>query len=150
MASPPRKGSGERPNPAHLQAAELIAAGHPQRVVARQVGMSDRTLRDWLKKPDFVAMVADYKRGFVGMALSRLQQRAHGLIDKLLKLTDSEDERIALAACRDALDRAGVSAEHQQRQAELDLKRAAIQSGEDLLSRLVVGGWVCAPPEGDV
>lgn len=154
MASPPRNGSGPQQDPRHQQAAELLALGHTQRAAARQVGVSERTIREWAGKPAFAALVSEFRGGFVGQALDRLKARAHGLIDKLLALTDSEDERISLAALRDALDRAGVSAAMQMSQAELALKREALEAqraasatSADLLQQLA-DGLLCGVPEG--
>lgn len=146
MGTPPRNGSGPRPHPGQSHAAELLALGHPQRFVARQSGVSERSIRDWLHKPEFAAMVTEYRQGFVGQALDRLRAQSGRLIDKLLALTDSDDEKVVLAALRDALDRAGISFEAQLKLRQVEASERQAQTGEDLLSQLVGQGWVCAPP----
>lgn len=40
-----------------IQAAELLAEGRTQKEVAAEVGVTDRSIRDWLGEPEFVEMV---------------------------------------------------------------------------------------------
>jgi hypothetical protein len=75
-------------------------------------------------------------------ARNRLAMAADGLMQTLLKIAASaESEAVRLAACRDALDRAGFSAAHM-------VKLAVVAPWEELLGEIVDDDIFIDVPEG--
>jgi len=91
-------------NTRQLRAIELLVYTSKQKQeVAKEVGVSGTTMSTWLKKAEFQeAIKAEMNRGFQPLAY-----KARRRLDNLI---DSDNEQIALAASKDALDRAGFSA----------------------------------------
>lgn len=88
----------------------LIYQGMKKKDVAQQLKITPATLSNWLnegKNPAFVeAYEAELK---VADSIRRRNYRAAGqkAQEKLIDLVDSEDEAVALKACKEILDRAG-------------------------------------------
>lgn len=72
-------------------------------------GVTPQTICDWKKQPLFVDALESIWLGDIARSreiLARLRDKA---ILKLGRLMDSQDSRVARAACVDALDRAGLA-----------------------------------------
>lgn len=91
-------------NNKQLQAIELLVYTKKlKQEIAAEVGVSGTTMSTWLKKDEFQeAIKAEMNRAFQPLAY-KARQRLENLID-------SSNEQVALAASKDALDRAGFSA----------------------------------------
>lgn len=91
-------------NNRQLQAIDLLVYTKKlKQDIAAEVGVSGTTMSTWLKKEEFQeALKAEMNRAFQPLAF-KARQRLNDLID-------SNNEQVALAASKDALDRAGFSA----------------------------------------
>ena len=91
-------------NNRQMQAVELLVNTNMlKQDIAAAVGVSGTTMSTWLKKPEFQdAIKAEMNRAF--------QPLAYKARRRLENLIDSDNEQVALAASKDALDRAGYSA----------------------------------------
>lgn len=88
---------------------ELIAwQGLSQNQAAKAVNLSKQAVSKWFTKNDF--FVEEYKKE-EKIAEADRRRRYKGMaqiaLEKIGKLAESYDEKIALAACKDILDRAG-------------------------------------------
>lgn len=88
---------------------ELIAwQGLSQNQAAKVVNLSKQAVSKWFTKNDF--FVKEYEKE-EKIAQDDRRRRYKGLsqiaLDKLEKLVESNDDKTALAACKDILDRAG-------------------------------------------
>lgn len=91
-------------NPRQLKAVEMLVLEQKQKQeVAKELGVSNGTISQWVKKPEFEeAMKETMHRAF--------QPMAYKARDRMNQLIDSGNDQVALAACRDVLDRAGYGA----------------------------------------
>jgi hypothetical protein len=78
---------------------------------AAEAGVSERTLRAWLRQPDFAEAFARARREYLQVAISRMQRAAGTATSKLLSLLDAPDDGVALRAALGLLDRAVKGAE---------------------------------------
>lgn len=72
-----------------------------QREMAKQVGVAEQTVSKWLKQDDFLDALQKEQRRYFSTA-------ATAAAKKLVELIDCNNTGVALGACRDILDRAGL------------------------------------------
>lgn len=88
----------------------LINTNKTKTEIAEELQITPQTLSNWLNKelnPDFVdAYEARLDRADEERKLFYKSKAQHA-IDKLVKLVDSGSDKVALAACKEILDRAG-------------------------------------------
>ena len=87
-----------------IQAVELLVYTKMKKQdIAKEVGVSGTTMSMWFRKDEFQeAIKAEMNRAF--------QPLAYKARHRLNELIESENEQVALAASKDALDRAGFGA----------------------------------------
>jgi len=98
-----------------IDVAEMLIAGYSYKAISDALGVSESTIRKWLKSDeafkelmfDLVAIVTDEIRIEL-VAASRAALRTLG------ELLQSSDEKIRLKAAQDILDRAGFNAKMKQ------------------------------------
>jgi hypothetical protein len=81
-----------------------LADGASVRGAARACHVGERTVHTWLADPAFTARVTELRSRMFGRAVSVLTRLAGKAARKLNKLMDSEQESIALGACRTVLE----------------------------------------------
>lgn len=126
---------------------------------AKRLGIGVRTAARWwaggLRERVSEARDAAHERG-LSLLRAQTDEASRVLALCLRREAPAAEERLserfpaavkALELCLRLRDSDTRREDLMLKRAELDLKRQALKSGEDLLSRLVVGGWVCAPPE---
>src|SRR5262249_16831643 len=98
---------------------------------AQTAGISEKTLRTWLKKPEFSRAFREWRRQLVETAVARVQQLTTEAVDALRELLRGRNETVRLGAAKAVLDyaREGIqSADVLQRLEDLEqllLKRDA-------------------------
>lgn len=76
--------------------------------VAKAVNVSPQTLSLWLNHNDlFIKILEEKTEQAERERRRRYKGAAQRAVNKLVRLLDSEDDKVALAACKDILDRAG-------------------------------------------
>lgn len=70
-------------NPRQLIAAEALATGMSQRELSREYGISRSVLQGWLKKPEFVAQVEEFRQAILAEVRGRLLKLLPGAVDSL-------------------------------------------------------------------
>jgi hypothetical protein len=78
-------------SPLQRHAARLLAAGYGQAHVGRLIERSPRTIREWLKREDFRALVDEQRQG----------EHSATVLERLRELLFDEDPRVSLAAARE-------------------------------------------------
>src|SRR5437764_1056473 len=78
-------GHGEKLSRLQTRAIAALLSAPTQADAARQVGVSDRTLRNWLQRPLFRASLAQAAKDMMAVTLSRLQAVTHGATDTLIR-----------------------------------------------------------------
>ncbi len=73
---------------------------------AEKCGISERTLRVWIKEADFAAAYAAARRQLIDNALLTLQRASNSAAFVLIKSLKAEDANIAIRASLGILDRA--------------------------------------------
>lgn len=78
--------------------------------IAKELQISPQTLSNWLNEDINPTFVKEYDRLLEQADKDRkkfYKSKAQHAVQKLIDLTESEDDRTALAACKEILDRAG-------------------------------------------
>ena len=104
-------GHGERLSRRREQAVAALLCQPTLPAAAAEAGVSERTLRTWLRQPDFAEAFARARREYLQVAISRMQRAAGTATSKLLSLLDAPDDGVALRAALGLLDRAVKGAE---------------------------------------
>jgi transposase-like protein len=73
---------------------------------ARRVGVSDRTLRNWMRRPAFAAAYRAARRAVVEVAVGRLQQAAAAAVDALTKNLACDNPAAVNAAAKAIIEQA--------------------------------------------
>lgn len=60
-------------SPKHRKAAELLVAGHSVRETAAALGVSDRTIRRWAKRPEIVQILQELQEEAWGATVRKLR-----------------------------------------------------------------------------
>lgn len=78
---------------------DMLAEGIPQKQISKELGVSEQTICNWKKSPDFME---EYKLALWG----KVGDAAPGAISTLIYLsTEAKSEATRLAAAKDLLDR---------------------------------------------
>lgn len=78
--------------------------------IAEELKISKNTLSNWLNSEKTPAFTEEYERLLKIADETRkrvYRTKAQKALDKLVELVDSHDKKVALAACKEILDRAG-------------------------------------------
>lgn len=114
---------GARTN-ARAVAVAALAAGLPQGEVARRAGVSDRTLRRWLKQDAFRRQVEDARAGLISSTVGRLADATTDAVATLVALLGTGNPPAArLGAARAILEMANRYRESE----ELEKRLAALE-----------------------
>jgi hypothetical protein len=73
---------------------------------AQKAGVSERTLRNWLKLPAFVSAYREARRQIVELAIGQLQRLTHQAVEALQKNLACGKEAVEVSAAFGVLDRA--------------------------------------------
>lgn len=87
-----------------LLAIKLLVEGKNQLEIADEIGVSDRTIRNWLASPDFQE---EYRTQLEQLMLSLSGEAFHSLLDLM---RNSSSDTVRLNAAKDILSRAGFDA----------------------------------------
>jgi transposase len=90
--------------PRRERAALLLASGHTQQQAAAEVGVSERTVREWLTDPRFVECVAALQAQLFSEAVGRLARVAGKAAQTLERLLDSANDNVSLGAAKAVLE----------------------------------------------
>jgi hypothetical protein len=97
-------GAGRHRKGAVAAAAAALAGGMTHTAAAKRAGVSDRTIRAWLKVPAFVARVERLRSQMVSVAVGKVSKQLALNIDRLSRIARSKDEKAAIAAMRALLE----------------------------------------------
>lgn len=97
-------GHGAKPKQEQAIAALLASPSIP--AAAKQIGVDESTLDNWLKEPAFNAAYRTARRQVVEQAIAVLQRASVAAVGALVGLLKSEDEGVKLRAAVRILDRA--------------------------------------------
>lgn len=103
--------------------ASSIAAGMTIAAAAAAAGIAERTAYSRLSEPGFKARIATIRADMVSQATARLSAAMTRSAERLAELAESQDEKVALTACRSVLElgtRLRESEELESRIAELE------------------------------
>jgi len=81
-------------------AAEMFAAGEPVRAISAELGVTERSVRRWLKSATAQQVIGDIRHASMSSIVGARVEKLRKTMDRLDQLIQSEDERIALAAVR--------------------------------------------------
>ncbi len=81
-----------------------IAAGQSAREVAKQHGISERTIRRWLCSPKAQRIISRYRSQITSTALGRLNEGLLAAADTLVDLLRAESEQTRLGAARTIIE----------------------------------------------
>lgn len=82
--------------------------GFSQRQVACALNLSEKTVSSWTNHNELFMKIRDEEEAKAERERKRRYKGAAQIaINKLIDLIDSDDDKAALAACKDILDRAG-------------------------------------------
>jgi hypothetical protein len=104
-------GHGEKLGRKREEAIAALLTEPTIEAAAAKVEIGYRTLRNWLREPEFAKAYAAARRQLLEHALSRLQAVTGRAVSVLGKLLGTEDEKIALATALGVIDRAAKGAE---------------------------------------
>ncbi len=104
-------GHGEKLTRKQEQAIGALLSEQTIASAANQVGISEVTLRRWLKQPDFLAAYRATRREVVEKAVAQLQQSSWAASTTLLKLLVSSSDSVRLRAAVAILDHAAKGVE---------------------------------------
>jgi hypothetical protein len=117
---------GDRSSADDLLAAAL-AAGQEVAEAARAAGVSERTAYRRLAEPEFKRHVGELRGAMVSQALGRLSDAMTAAADRLRKLVDSADEKVALGAAKAVLELTPRLREAEELQGQLDELRQLVE-----------------------
>ncbi len=103
---------------------------------AEKCGISERTLRVWIKEPDFAAAYAAARRQLIDNALLSLQRASNSAAFVLIKSLKAEDANIAIRASLGILDRAVKLTELCELVERIEALEQLAQSGMRITSSL--------------
>jgi hypothetical protein len=91
------------------RAIRLLAQGQPADDVARAIRVLPRTLAAWQDNADFQVLLACIREnGQLRAALDRLEALTPDAIDALHRALEGDNDRVAVQAAREVLDRVGL------------------------------------------
>jgi hypothetical protein len=104
-------GHGERRSRLQEGAIAALLSAPTQAEAAQQAGVSQRTLRGWLRRPDFLAAYRAARRRVLEDALSRLQAATGQATDTLVRALTCGQTGTEIKAALGILDHAVKAAE---------------------------------------
>ena len=99
-------GHGEKLTRKQEQAISALLSEQTLTAAAERIGVSEITLRRWLKQDGFLAAYREARREVVEKAVSQLQQASWAASTTLLKLLGSGSDSVRLRAAQTILDQA--------------------------------------------
>jgi hypothetical protein len=99
------KGHGERLSRKHEQAIVALLGQPTVEKAAQAVGVNEKTLRNWMKLPAFLAAYRDARREIVEGAITRLQQLCNGAVLTLNRNLTCGTPSVEVRAAEAILDR---------------------------------------------
>jgi hypothetical protein len=128
------QGHGERLSRKQEQAVGALLANPTIVAAAEAVGVSERTIREWLKLPCFAAAFREARRQVVEAAIARVQQLTGKATEALDAALDSADAKVKVRAAALVLSHAvkGVdTADMLARLEEMERQLAELTRGKD-------------------
>ena len=115
------------------QALELDLSGYTGTQIAEEIGCTNATLSKWRNEPEYKEEFEKRMNENIDKATKKLKAYTKIAIEKLVELTQSENERIALTAINSLLDRSlGKARETVSIQADVKQRPLANISDEQL------------------
>jgi hypothetical protein len=91
------------------RAIRLLAQGQPADEVARAIHVLPKTLAAWQDNADFQTLLACMREnGRLRAALDRLEALTPDAVEALHRALEGDDDRVAVQAAREVLDRVGL------------------------------------------
>lgn len=118
-------GHGEKLSRLQVKAIAVLLDAPTLADAARQVAVSERTLRNWVKRPEFKAAFKEAGQELLAVTMSRLQAVAKDATDTLLRSLRCGQPAVEVRAAGTILDNAFKSADLddlQERVQALELK----------------------------
>ena len=120
-------GHGEKLTRKQEQAIGALLTEQTLATAAERAGVSEATLRRWLKLPEFLASYRDARRQVMEKAVAQLQQASWAAATTLLKLLGSPSDSVRLRAATAILEQANKGVEmldFEERLTALEVKSA--------------------------
>ena len=87
-------------DPERYSMAALFAAGASVTALSAEFCIAERTVYRWLRDPEVQRLINEIRSATVSSVSGKLTHRLQRYMDRLDALTESQDERVALQACR--------------------------------------------------
>jgi hypothetical protein len=126
------KGHGNKLSRKHEQAVAALLRFPTISAAAESISVNERTLREWLKLPDFAAAFRDARRQVVEQAIAHLQQLTG-------KATDALDAALGSAGVSDQIRAATLILNHAIKGIDTADVLARLEEMEQQLAKLVKG-----------
>ena len=98
--------SAGRTNQRWEKAIEALLACATHRKAAARAGIAERTLRDYLADPEFMALYREARRRIVESAIGRLQRASQRAVATLVAKLKCNDDAVAVRAAKIIVDAA--------------------------------------------
>ena len=125
------KGHGEKLTRKRDAAIVALLAAPTIAAAAQQAGIGERTLRTWLKLPEFQKAYRRARRDAFEQSAAMLQQLAGDAIDALRRNLTCDKPAVEVSAALAILDRTGKAIEQLDLAAELDELRQQLEEMKD-------------------
>jgi len=114
-------GHGEKQTRLRETAIAALLETNTITAAAKQTGIAEKSLRNWLKEPDFVGEYRDARRALVTQATDRLAKSCREAVDTLTDIMQhSENDAPRVTAARAILDYAYKAVEIEDLTARLE------------------------------
>ena len=111
-------------------ALPIIAAEATIDGAAEKIGVTRKTVYEWLKQEPFKGALEEARKEFVESAFRTMRLSAKKAADKIVKHVDSTDERISLRAAENIIEFTQKALEHEDLERRIEaLEAKAIQKG---------------------
>ena len=104
-------GHGEKLTRKQEQAIGALLSEQTLGAASEQAGVSEATLRRWLKLPDFLAAYREARRQVMEKAIAQLQQSSWAASTTLIRLLASGSDSVRLRAAQTILEQANKGLE---------------------------------------
>jgi len=104
-------GHGEKLTRKQEQAIGALLSEQTLGAAADQAGISEATVRRWLKQPEFLSAYREARRQVVEKSIAQLQQSSWAASTTLIRLLASGSDSIRLRAAQTILDQANKGLE---------------------------------------
>lgn len=120
-----------------LRALNMELDGANNYTICNEIGISEVTLIKWRKEEEYKKEYADRAEEMLRDTMDKIKGATKKAFERLQELTESPNERIALAACNSLLDR-GIGKARERIEINADVQQRPLQNiSDEQLKKLV-------------